>query len=120
MAYDAEAVPFLLHPFGRARNKISQFQFVPRPGLQIIGQPLIEENLVVAHVRRDQRRAGRRHHGIRGGFGAVAQFIDKVGQDQFFRSGRGGASERGLRDRRIQKTRSLRSSNPPGDGRNSH
>ena len=42
--------------------------------------------------RRDQRRGGGGDHGIRGGVGAVAQLVDKIGQDQFRRGreGQGG------------------------------
>ena len=49
----------------RAQNVIRQLQFIAGPGLQIIRQPLIDDNFVVLHVRRDQRRAGGGDHRVR-------------------------------------------------------
>ncbi len=85
---NAKSVLLFLQPMRRAGNVISQPQFVARLRLQIIRQPLVDHNFVVAHVRRDQRRAGGRDHRVGRRFLPVAQFVDEIGQNQFGRGAR--------------------------------
>jgi hypothetical protein len=59
---------------------------VADPGVQVIGQPLVDNDLVVAHVCREQIRESAlgvdgRHGRIRGRFVAPANFIDEVRQN---------------------------------------
>ena len=59
---DPETIRALDQLRAGVRQKIGQLHLAARPQAEIIGQPLVDPDLIVAHVRRRKGRSGGGHH----------------------------------------------------------
>ena len=95
-----ELVGALFEPPREFDDVVAQRQFVARFRVQIVGEPLVDEDFIVAQVGGHGRRAHRRDHRIGHRTVSDAQFVDEVSQN----SGRMGPDlKRGAGSRRVEK-----------------
>ena len=94
-AVDAEGVRPLRKPRAGLGIKINQRQHIAGLRLQIIREPLAQDDFVVAQTRRRPRRTGGGDHRVRRGVRADGDEVGEVGEDGL---GIGGGGERGPDD----------------------
>ena len=78
---DAEAVRGLGERRAGVGQKVGQLQLSAGLELQLVREPLVDDDLVIAQVRRHERRTGGSDHRVGGGVGARAQQRGEVSED---------------------------------------
>ena len=78
---DAETVRGLDERRAGVGQEVGQLQLAAWLELQLVRKPLVDDDLVIAQVRRHQRRTGGGDHRVSRGVGARAQQRGEVGED---------------------------------------